>query len=429
MQRSGLTQERGQPLSTAKEQKRSMRGKNTAKASIWIALAFALVPLVCLAIPMYVIRPFRPQEPSQLAAALTIRSLGPWLSAISAIVVIVLTVRVWGRSASIWIRTAAVALSLIATAGAGLTHVNLFEIMFHPYASPAFTNAESAQVDADDKVLAVRINTESHAYPIRTMGYHHIVNDIVGNAPIAVTYCTLCHTGLVWSRLLNGRVLHFRLAGINNGNALMRDEETSSIWQQSTGQAIFGPWKGRQLALIHSDELTFALWRKEQPHGLVFRPDAEYASHYEDKDWEKQVEKTRTVVDTRKSGIQPHELMLGLVAGGVYKAYPVKAIIAAKLIQDQIAGVPILILVGPDKSSIRMFIARVSESPMTFVSAPEASGASSIIRDVETGSQWNFEGCAFDGKLTGQCLEPMDANKDYWFDWMNHHPRTLVFRS
>jgi hypothetical protein len=199
-------------------------------------------------------------------------------------------------------------------------------------------------LDTDDKVLAVQIGSEAHAYPIRAMGYHHIVNDTLGNTPIVVTYCTLCHTGLVWNRSLDGRTLYFRLAGINNGNALMRDVQTNSIWQQSTGHAIFGPLKGEQLALIHSDELTFALWRKERPDGLVLQADAPYAGKYEDKDWEKEVEKTRTVVDTRKTGIAPHELMLGITMDGQSRAYPLKSILASRLIEDQVAGIPILIV-------------------------------------------------------------------------------------
>src|SRR6202034_4355093 len=247
-----------------------------------------------------------------------------------------------------------------------------------------------------------RIGTEAHAYPIRTMGYHHIVNDTLGNAPIAVTYCTLCHTGLVWSRLLDSRTLYFRLAGINNGNALMRDIQTNSIWQQSTGQAIFGPLKGEQLTLVHSDELTFALWRQERPDGLVLRPDVPYANEYEDRDWEQHVEKTRTVVDTRNSGIGPHELMIGVTIAGQSKAYPIKSILTATLIQDQIAGIPILILVGPDKSSIRVFRARLTESPMTFASIHgDSPTPRTVVQDTETGGQWNFEGCAISGALSG----------------------------
>ena len=395
-------------------------------APIWSALLFTAIPFICLAVPMYVISPFRPQDYSQLAAALTIRSLGPWLSAIAAVVVLAITARAWGRSKRVLPRLAMATLCLLVLIGSGFTHVNIFEVMFHPYKLPAFTDPGSAKVDADDKVLAVKINGEARSYPIRTMGYHHIVNDIVGGQPLAVTYCTLCHTGLVWSRILNGKTLHFRLAGINNGNALMRDEETSSIWQQSTGEAIFGPWKGQHLDLIHSDEMTFALWRTEQPKGQVLAPDTQYASDYDPKDWEKHVEKTRTVIDTSKSGIAPHELMLGVTIASQSKAYPLKSVLAAKLIQDQIGEVPLLIVVGPDGASFRVFKVTPNPSPMNFIVTSGSSGI--IMHDAETGSDWNFEGCAVAGKLTGQCLQALDGNKDYWFDWLNHHSKTQVFR-
>jgi hypothetical protein len=395
-----------------------------------MAILGTLIPIACLAIPMYVIRPFRPQDPSQLALALTVRDLAPWVTAVCAIGVVTLSALAWSKGSRRLYHIAFAALSILAVVGTCLTHVNLFEIMFHPYDRPAFGKSDTAHLDSDDKVLAVRIGSEAHAYPIRTIGYHHIVNDTLDNTPIAVTYCTLCHTGLVWNRSLDGRTLYFRLAGINNGNALMRDVQTSSIWQQSTGQAIFGPLKGKQLSLIHSDELTFALWRKERPDGLVLQPDAPYAGKYEDKDWEGEVEKTRTVIDTRKSGIAPHELMLGITIDGRSRAYPLKSILAARLIQDQVAGVPILIVVGPDKESIRVFRARLHETRTTFLSVPSDTAApGTVMQDAETSGNWNFEGCAISGLSTGMCLAPVDANKDYWFDWMNHHPNTTVFKS
>jgi len=335
--------------------------------------------------------------------------------------------RAWGRAAKWFVKAGLISLAVLAVAETCLTHVNIFEIMFHPYPAPVFVEAGSAGVDADDKVLAVTLGGEAHGYPIRTMGYHHIVNDVVGNKPIAVTYCTLCHTGLVWSRVLDGRTLHFRLAGINNGNALMRDEETSSIWQQSTGQAIFGPLKGQQLKLVHSDELTFALWRAEQPKGVVLKANAEYASEYESKDWEKHIETTHVVIDTSRTGISPHELMLGVTVNGTNKAYPVKAIASAKVIEDKVGPGSIVIAQGPDGASIRVFRASAA---MTFLAASDAVGnEKAVMRDAETGSLWNFKGCAVSGALASTCLEAVDAHKDYWFDWKNHHPDTLVLKS
>jgi len=414
-------------VSTGKARRTPVKAGVETWVALFAAVLATLVPLICLAIPMYVIRPFRPQDPGQLDVALMVRGLAPWTSAASAFAVLLVAVWVWKAGMRVWLRLSFAALATVAIVAAGLTHVNIFEIMFHPYPAPEFESSATAKADADDKVLAVTIRGESRAYPIRTMGYHHIVNDTVGDVPIAVTYCTLCHAGLVWSRALDGRTLHFRLAGINNGNALLRDEETSSIWQQSTGAAIFGPLKGRQLQLVRSDELTFALWRKEQPGGLVLKPDARYAGDYDEKDWEKHVEQTRTVVDTGKSGIVPHELMLGITLAGASKAFPVKSIMAARLIQDRIADVPLLLVVGPDRASIRVFKAET----MIFVSSTDSTlpAASGIMRDTGTGSDWNFLGCAIDGPLTGRCLERVDSNKDYWFDWMNHHPATLVFRS
>jgi hypothetical protein len=49
--------------------------------------------------------------------------------------------------------------------------------------------------------------------------------------------------------------------------------------------------------------------------------------------------------------------------------------------------------------------------------------------DAQTGSVWNFQGCAVEGKMAGTCLKEIDAHKGYWFDWMNHHPGSGVFRS
>ena len=306
-------------------------------------------------------------------------------------------------------------------AGAYYTHVNFFETkMFHPYESLEFESAASSKTEPGDKVLAIRIGDHARAYPILTMGYHHVVNDTVGGVPIAMTYCTLCHSGVAWDPVVNGRRLHFRLAGINNGNALLRDEETKSVWQQSTGEAVYGPLKGTHLKMIHSDELSFALWQREQPGGDVLEPDAAWAKEYDGRDWETQVEKTPTMVDTKRSGIAPHRLMLGVEAGGKYKAYPVDTVLGAKFIQDRIDDSPVLIRVGNDGASIRMF------NPEELTFTPGEGGG--LIHDTETGSGWNFEGCAVQGRLSGRCLKTVDAYKDYWFDWMNHHPETAVYK-
>jgi len=97
----------------------------------------------------------------------------------------------------------------------------------------------------------------------------------------------------VWSSVLDGRRLTFRLAGINNQNFVMRDEQTGSWWQQVSGQAIEGPLKGRRLTPVPHDQLTFDTWRAEAPKGRVLMQDKAIVDRdeYEPSDWEDYVEK------------------------------------------------------------------------------------------------------------------------------------------
>jgi hypothetical protein len=373
---------------------------------------------------MYVIRPFRPQGPREFPFALAVRQAGPIVSALCVLIAIGVVIWAWNRT-SILARIGLVVCLLLAIFGAWLARFNVFEMMFHPYPSPAFGAAASVKLDKDDMVMSVTIGGETHAYPIGAMGYHHIVNDVVGGVPVTATYCTLCHTGVIWKRTVGGRVLTFRLGGIRNGNALLRDEETSSIWQQTTGIALFGPLKGRQLELVHSDELTFALWHAEQPRGLILQPNAQFAAQYERKGWEKYVERYPSVIDTSKTGVKPRELMLGIETASASKAFPWKAVLSAKLIQDHVGADPALLVIGPDDFSVRVFR---TQPGTTFVRHPDPATGQLMI-DAETSSVWNFAGCAIRGPLSGHCLQRLDAKKDYWFDWRNYHPSTTIYAS
>ena len=79
-------------------------------------------------------------------------------------------------------------MAAIAAALAAISHVNIFELMFHRIDSPKTVASVEANLDTDDMVLAIRVENEARAYPVRMMGYHHIVNDVVGGVPVVATY-------------------------------------------------------------------------------------------------------------------------------------------------------------------------------------------------------------------------------------------------
>jgi hypothetical protein len=242
----------------------------------------------------------------------------------------------------------------------------------------------------------------------------------------------------VWGRVVDGLKLTFHLAGINNQNFLMRDEETGTYWQQISGLAVAGPLKGRQLPFVASDELTFALWRAEHPQGTVFKDREKYKAEYSPVDWDVKMKKAPTVLSYREAGLKPRDLMLGIHAFGASRAFPFERVIQEKLVQDHIGAEPVLLVVGPDAQSVRVFRQRipgiegvpefyrnVEEKPPAKLDA--ASASAPLLMDGATGSRWNFQGCAVEGKAKGACLERIEVIKDYWFDWRHYNLQTTVY--
>jgi hypothetical protein len=225
---------------------------------------------------------------------------------------------------------------------------------------------------------------------------------------------------------VDGVKLTFHLAGINNQNFLMRDEETGTFWQQISGVAISGPLQGRNLDLVPSDELTFGLWRTEQPGGTLVKDVAEFTSQYAEKDWDVQMQKVPTVLSYAQPGMHPRTLILGIRAFGAARAYPFDVVLDQKLILDRVANEPVLIVVGPDGQSVRAFRDRLPGSAMApeFYRTPESGN---LMMDAATGSYWNFQGCAVSGKAKGACLDRIEVIKDYWFDWRHYNRVTSIF--
>jgi hypothetical protein len=149
------------------------------------------------------------------------------------------------------------------------------------------------------------------------------------------------------------------------------------------------------------------------------------------------MQKARTVVDTKATPYPPRELMIGVEHNGAARAYVLDRVLKQKLIQDWIGGTPVIVVVGPDGKSVRVFEVSTDEKKgvSDFYRDPDAEkpGADiaqrAILIDSATGSAWTFQGCAVRGPTSGKCMRPISAIKDYWFDWHSYHPNTTVHRN
>ena len=227
---------------------------------------------------------------------------------------------------------------------------------------------------------------------------------------------------------MNGRELHFYLAGINNQNFLMRDRETGTWWQQITGKALYGPLQGAALELVPSDELSFGQWRTESPSGQVLAPVAKYTKEY-DPNWEPDVAKLPVVISFPGTELKSRDVVIGLTINGAARAYPWEAFAKQSPVVDRVNGTPLLLVLGPDGKSFRVFVARIDgRDAEFFLKADTPENKDWALLDTATASQWNFQGCATSGSALGKCLDRIPALKDYWFDWRNYHPDTTVYK-
>jgi len=209
----------------------------------------------------------------------------------------------------------------------------------------------------------------------------------------------------------------------------MQDAETGTWWQQVSGRAILGPLKGKQLPLVPFDQLTYAAWLEESPHGRVLAPDARIAAanRYARPDWEERMQKTPAPkgADSDRR-LQPRALVVGIEVGGEARAYPLAGLQASGVVIDTLGGASIAIVRGPDGRSTRAFDRTVDGRALELVAK---TGVSPFrMADLDTGSDWDFAGVSVGGPLKGRRLGQVPLLEEYWFDWKTYHPATDVAR-
>lgn len=148
--------------------------------------------------------------------------------------------------------------------------------------NPQFKTASRITgLQAQESVISLSINDDARAYPLRILMYHEIVNDVVGDVPVAVTYCPLCNASMVFKRNVEGQVLEFGTTGkLRKSDMVMYDRQSESWWQQFTGEAIVGDYTGTSLTPVPSRIESFRSFKQRHPHGKVLVPNDPNAKPY-----------------------------------------------------------------------------------------------------------------------------------------------------
>ena len=314
------------------------------------------------------------------------------------------------RRARPWEKWASAIVALVA---AGVTYEANFvlaaDAMFLQPASIIMRPSSLNTVEPTRLVVGIEINGEARAYPVQFIGYHHQVRDVVGGTPVMVTFCTVCRTGRVFSPALDGELQTFRLVGMDHFNAMFEDASTRSWWRQATGESIVGPRKGMTLTDLPSEQMTLAQWLALHPRSLVMQADPASKNEY-GKDFDYETGKSRSILTGTDPGSwQDKSWVVGITLNGKSRAYDWNRLLRERLVNDEISGQPIVLVLAPDSASFFAY------------RRPDADTRFALVADRLVAADRSY---TLGGHGETDSLTPVFASQEFWHSWRTFHSDT-----
>ena len=282
--------------------------------------------------------------------------------------------------------------------------------------TPTMTPATAATwLEDDDLVYGVEIDGDARAYPLRIMGWHEMMNDVVGDVPVAIAYCTLCGAAIMFETEVEGRDKPFVFGSsgfLYRSNKLMFDRETDSLWNQFTGKPVTGPLRGSdiQLKVRPIATTTWARWRDRHPTTTVLSLDTGFNRDYGSGVVYQEYFASPDLMFPARVGdesvAQRKDLVFGVRDVAAARAWPVAAFTDAKVINDQVGGRPIVLIGDADSRTVRAY----DRGAHSFAATPDEATL------LLNGAEWRVEEDALIGPA-GERLARVAGHLSYWFAW------------
>ncbi len=305
---------------------------------------------------------------------------------------------------------------------------------------PLFLRAGDVDfLDDQEAVLALSVDGEERAYPVRILIWHEIVNDTVAGTPVSVTYCPLCNSALAFDRRVAGRLVTFGTSGkLYLSDLVMYDRQTESLWSQLEGRAIAGVLTGSQLRRLPVATITWADWRRANPDGWVLSRDTGFDRNYGANPYQGYDEPDSDPflfdgdVDER---LPAKERVVAIERGGEAVAVRLAHAAQERVVPVEVGGAELVVFAAPGLASSldSADVTKGREIAATGVFEPRTGGreltftaAGDGFVDEQTRSRWNLLGEAVSGPLAGKQLPRVQAVDTFWFAWAAFEPDTRI---
>ena len=285
-----------------------------------------------------------------------------------------------------------------------------------PLDDPSYiAGADATYLMPDDLVLGyVADDGTAWAHPHRVMNFHEIVNTTLAERPVAITYCPLCGSGVVFDRrpddLRHEGVLTFdNTSALYESDMVMVDAETHTYWWHIAGRGIVGNLTGSELVTLPSTTTTWSTWLASHPDTMVLSNDQGRGPSYEFDPF---------VDHAIRVDAGALRFPVGPAAFADERLAPSTRVIGFELDGDHTA-VPVLV---NEPTAVRL-----SGSDDELVVLLDGAGGGSVFHSDrsfrsdgdgfvdEDGVRWDLAGRA----ESGSRLEPVPSRTAFWFAWVS----------
>ena len=300
----------------------------------------------------------------------------------------------------------------------------------HSIDNPVFAYLGQTTLNDNDLVIGVNVQGEFRVYPEKILGYHEVVNDVIKNKNITLSYSPLTGTSLAWDATnIKGITTTFSpTTYLYNCNNILFDKTAASYWQQIYSECVAGNFQTSFVTGFPVVETSWANWKSMFPGAKVLAPPTGYKYNYSQDPFAGYTATDSlyfltTPVDKR---LPLKEKVLGLVVGGRAKVYRFSSFAdSLSVVKDNFQGLDVVVA-GSQSRNFMVCYERRSGNNAVHGLAPD-SEASNIIMADSTGTRWDIFGTAVDGPLKGQKLNLTYSMMGYWFAFGAMYPDALIY--
>ena len=283
-------------------------------------------------------------------------------------------------------------------------------------AATMLTADEASYLLDTDLVFGVSINGDARAYPLRIMGWHEMVNDVIGGVPVALAYCTLCGAGILFDTSAGDQTFVFGSSGLlYRSNKLMFDRQTNSLWNQFAGEPVVGPLadSGVKLSVLPLTTTTWSEWRRRYPDTRVLSLNTGHIRNYDSgfvyREYFASPDLMFPAAVGNTTGLQQKDIVFGVRAFAASKAWPLTVFEHTRVLNDKVGRNPVVLIGDAGTKTVRAY-ERAADERFSL------NDSGQLVSD---GIEWHADEAFLRSASDTERRARLPGHIAYWFAWEN----------